>query len=365
MIAGKIRVIDAELGTDTWQTLIGVGPEAKHSSLVMGTALVDMYSTSSEPGYEQRETLDQLRQLAEQGGFARVAVLPHTLPPIDNRTTAQFWHRLGQPLLAWGSLTVGLKGEQMTDLADLADWVVGFTDARPIANWELLRRLLEYVKPLGKPVMLMAQDRNLAGQGVMREGKWSVQCGLAGIPVTAETAVLAGLLELVRLTQTPTHFMRIASARAVALIAQAKADDLPVTASTTWLHLCFSDRATSSYDPRYKVNPPLPSEQDRLALIEGVKTGVIDAIAVDHIAYTYEEKMVAFESAPWGTTGLAEALPQLWRTLVQTQLLPPLTLWQALSSRPAKCLGIPVPKEKIWFDNHTCQLIPAPNYASY
>jgi dihydroorotase len=309
--------------------------------LILGTSCVDLYSTSGEPGFEFRESLASLAESARRGGFAKVGILPHTQPAIDDIAALEFWR--GQKhtaFMPWGAITKGCEGKQMVDLAELAESVVGFTDAKPIANLALVRRVMEYIKPLGKPLMLVPQELGLVASGVMREGKWSLQYGLAGIPDIAETSVLAALLELVRQTHTPTHFMRISSARSVELLAQAKADRLPITASVPWLNLCLEDRALHSYDPNLRLNPALGSHIDRMSLIAGVKSGTIDAIAVDHTPYAYEEKTVAFEVAPPGAIGLEFAIPMLWQELVETDALTGLELWQALSTNPAKCLNL-------------------------
>ncbi|MFW6358297.1 MAG: dihydroorotase, partial [Chroococcales cyanobacterium] len=239
----------------------------------------------------------------------------------------------------WGALTMGSEGSQMTELAELAEaGVIGFTDGRAIANLGLLRRLLEYVKPLNKPVALMASDRQLRGNGTMREGKLSIRYGLPGNPTVSETAALAAILEVVAEVGTPVHLMRLSTARSVELIGNAKSRGIPVTASTTWMHLLLETKALSSYDPSLHLHPPLGNPDDRMALVEGVKTGVIDAIAIDHIAYTYEEKTVAFSEAPSGAIGLELALPLLWQTFVESGEWTALELWKALSLSPQKCL---------------------------
>jgi dihydroorotase len=309
------------------------------ANLILGTGLVDMYSHSGEPGFEKRETVASLTQAAKNGGFSKVGILPNTQPAIDSATAVEFWrsHPLFMP---WGAITPNCKGEAMTDLAELAPHVIGFTDGKPISNLALVRRVMEYVKPLQKPLMLWAWNNTLAAGGVMREGKWSLQYGLSGCPVTAETYALAGLLELVALTKTTTHFMKISTARSVELIAQAKNSHLPVTASVCWLNLWQEDRDLYSYDPNLHLSPPLGNSEDRIALIDGIKNGTIDAIAVDHTPYTYEEKTVDFESAPSGVIGLEFVLATLWQELVVTEMLTSLQLWRALSVNPARCLNI-------------------------
>jgi dihydroorotase len=232
-------------------------------------------------------------------------------------------------------------GKQMTELADLAAaGVVGFTDGLPLDNLSLVRRVLEYVQPLGKPVAFWACDRLLTANGVMREGADAIRFGLPPIPASAETTAIAALLELVAATgNRQVHIMRVSTARSVELIAAAKAKGLPITASTTWLHLLLDTKAIKSYNTSLHLDPPLGTASDVKALREGVRTGVIDAIAIDHAPYTYEEKVQAFAEAPPGAIGFELALPLLWQNLVETGEFTALELWQALSSNPAKCLG--------------------------
>ncbi|MDX2255943.1 MAG: dihydroorotase [Pseudanabaenaceae cyanobacterium bins.39] len=333
----------------------------EQDDLILGTGLVDLYSTSAEPGHESRETIAELWQGANNGGFCRVGVLPNTQPAIDDIAALEFWRNVqqkyGAMLQPWGAITKGLEGKQLTDMAELADSVVGFTDGKAIANLLLVRRAMEYIKPLGKPIALFPQNLDLIANGVIREGKWSLQYGMAGYPAAAETTALAALIELVRLTRTPTHFMRLSTAQSVELVARAKNDGLPVTASTSWLHLCHCDRDLSTYDPNLHLLPPLGNEADRHSLIEGIRTGTIDAIAIDHTPRAYEEKVVPFEVAPHGAIGLEFALPILWQNLVTTGLLTASTLWQALSDRPAQILGLPQPKLHTFFDPHCSWLV--------
>jgi dihydroorotase len=322
--------------------------------LILAPGLVDLYSHSGEPGFEERETWLSLLEAAAAGGFTRLAILPDTVPPLDNPSGLAALHQkipaLQQartqailpplPLLySWGALTQGVEGQQMTELAELAaSGVVGFTDGRAIANLGLLRRALEYLQPLGKPVALVPCDSKLAGNGVMREGVQSLRYGLPGNPAIAESAALAAILELVADIRTPVHLMRISTRRSVELIEDAKARGLPITASTTWMHLLLNTEAVGSYDPNLRLEPPLGNPVDRAALIRGVREGIIDAIAVDHTPYTYEEKTVAFAEAPPGAIGLELALPLLWHALVEKGDWSALELWQFLSTKPALCL---------------------------
>ncbi|MDZ8086904.1 MAG: dihydroorotase [Nostoc sp. DedQUE12b] len=345
--------------------------------LVLGPGLVDLYSHSGEPGFEERETLLSFLQAAAAGGFTRVSILPDTSPVIDNpalvaqlqqkraegqrgstslreaaptatlsdrgaeKSLSPLLPRSPAPLLhIWGAITVDIAGKQMTELADLASaGVVGFTDGKPLENLALVRRVLEYLQPLGKPVAFWPSDRQLAANGVMREGKDALRFGLPPIPASAETTAIAAMLELVATIGTPVHIMRVSTARSVELIASAKAAALPITASTTWMHLLLDTKAVKSYHTSLHLDPPLGTPSDMAALRAGVRAGVIDAIAIDHTPYSYEEKVQAFAEAPAGAIGLELALPLLWQYLVETEEFTALELWRALSTNPAECLG--------------------------
>jgi dihydroorotase len=352
IIDGKIEAIEAIL------TQVPANTQVQDcAGLVLGPGLVDLYSHSGEPGFEDRETLDSLMQAAMAGGFTRVTLLPDTHPVVDHPAGVE-WLRsqlqgrrqeesqnpslclpLSPSLSQWGALTLGVQGTQMVELMELAEaGVVGFADGQPIANGALLRRLLEYGQVLQKPIGLYCHDRDLAGNGVVREGVEAIRLGLPASPLMAETAPLAALLETVAYLETPVHLMRISTARGVALIRAAKAQGLPVTASTTWMHLLLDVTAVQSYDPSLRLDPPLGNPDDRTALIQGLADGTLDAIAIDHTPFTYEEKTVAFAEAPAGAIGLELALPLLWQTFVASGQWTAPALWRYLSTQPAWCL---------------------------
>jgi dihydroorotase len=311
---------------------------------VLGPGLVDLYSRSGEPGHEERETLETLLQGAISGGFSQVNLLPNTLPALDNPGQINWMREQVNRLSAqtpqvnfWGALTMELAGKQLCEFAELTQEVVGFSDAKPIQAL-MLRRTLEYLQTLKKPLMLWPCDLELTGKGSIRDGVNALKYGLPGIPGSAETVPLAMILELLREIPTPVHVMRISTARSVLMIESAKAEGLPITASVTWHHLLLDTTDLKDYDPRLRLAAPLGNSHDRRALIQGIKSGVIDAIAVDHSAYTYEEKTVAFSEAPMGAIGYPLALSALWQNLVETGELTAIELWRALSQNPAKCL---------------------------
>ncbi|MBD2089531.1 dihydroorotase [Microcoleus sp. FACHB-1515] len=329
--------------------------------LVLGTGLIDLYSHSGEPGFESRETIDSLMQAAKAGGFTQVAILPDTHPAVDNPANVDRVRQLAQgdevQLHVWGAFTQDAAGNALSELVELAAaGVVGFADGQPIANSALLRRLLEYTQPIDRPIALYCCDPKLAGNGVMREGANSIRLGLPGNPAMSETSAIAALLEIVaeihyRTGSTvrpaklirdgsPVHLMRLSTARSVDLIRTAKAQGLPITASTTWMHLLLDTNDLISYAPSLHLDPPLGNPIDRQALIAGLQDDTIDAIAIDHSPFTYEEKTVAFAEAPAGAIGLELALPLLWRCLVKSGQWTAIDLWRKLSVDPARCLGL-------------------------
>ncbi len=338
--SGIIQAIDSHLDNIPPETNIIEG-----KGLILAPGLMDLYSYSGEPGHEDRETLHSLAASAVAGGFTRVAILPDTQPPIDNLATLSYLKQQTQSISSvkfdfWGSFSYQAKGQQMTELGELAQGgVIGFTDNQGIENLGLLRRVLEYLKPLKKPLGIVAEFPSLKGNGVMREGYFSTTYGLTGNPAMTEATAVATILEMVAAIQTPVHLMRISTRRAVELIAWGKARGIPITASTTWMHLLVDSENIASYDPNLRLDPPLGNPEDRLALIEGISQGIIDAIAVDHRGYSYEEKTVPFAEAPPGAIGLQLVLPLLWQTLVETGTCSALQVWKALSSNPRKCLG--------------------------
>ncbi len=335
---GKIKQIAPNLQLNDQDRQIING-----SGLILGTGLVDLYSSSGEPGYEERETLASFAESAKAGGFTRGAILPTTNPVVDNPAIVNLLKsRLDKydlQFYLWGALTEKAEGKAIAQLADLAEsGVIGFTDNQAHDNLQLIRKLLEYAQPFNLPVALLPSNLQLQGKGVMRESDTSIRLGLLGNPAIAETVGISAILELVYLTKTPVHLMRISTARGVELIKKGKEESLPITASVNWHHLLLKTENIASYNPNLRFEPPLGTIKDQQALIQGIKTGVIDAIAVDHTPYTYEEKTVAFADAPQGAIGLQLALPLLWQNLVVTGELSALQLWEALSVNPLRCL---------------------------
>lgn len=343
---GTDRVMDLGWDTERAERTVSSAPDRiieGHGRLVVGPGLTDLYARSGEPGYEERETLDSLAAAARAGGYSRVTLLPSTTPPVDDPAQVDFLRKhfpaMGVEPIVLGAISHGLAGEQLAEVGYLAEaGVAGFTDDRPIQNWMLLRRFLDYVRVLNKPVLLWPCLSALAG-GIALEGQWSIRLGLSGMPVQAQTTALAMMLELVVLSGTPVHFMRLSTARSVDLLRQAKASGLPVSGSVTIHHLIHGSPELESYDPCLRFDPPLGNPEDQLALIEGVADGTIDAVASDHTPWTYEEKHLPFAQAPAGSIALELVLPLIWR-LVAEGRLSALRAWEVLSTGPEQVLRL-------------------------
>ncbi len=359
---GDILIKDGQIQTILDPTQIPAQVETLPGQhLILAPGLVDLYSHSGAPGHEERETLTSLLESARAGGFVRVNILPDTIPALDRASSLisidRHYHQIAPeipncPQLGyWGALTAGVEGKMMTELAELATTnIIGWADGLPISNLALTSRLLEYLKPFNRPIGLYALDRELRGTGIARSGVDALRYGLPIDPVSSETAALSAIIEIIDDIGTPVHLMRISTRRGVEIIAAAKQRGVPITASTTWLHLVANTTDLKTYNPNLKLSPPLGTPEDQIALIEGIKTGVLDAIAIDHTAHTYEDKTVAFGEAPAGSIGLELALPLLWQQLVNSGKLTDLELWQALSTKPAECLHQSPPEELILFD---------------
>ena len=342
--SGKIVAIADRLGEYPQETSIVAG-----SGLILGTGLADLYSHSGEPGNEARETLLDLASAATAGGFTGVGILPDTDPAIVTAATLtaiiqksddlRDRDRQLAKLRFWGACCD--DSNQMNELAELKTEVLGFATSHKLGNLDVFKQILEYVQPWQKTLILNLDCNELSGSGVVREGENSVRYGMLGNPGFSEAAIVAAVLEMVAQIPTNVHIARVSTQRGVELIADAKNRNIPITASTTWMHLLHNSDAIGSYDPNLRLEPPLGDESDRVSLIDGVERGIIDAIAIDHHAYTYEEKTVAFALAPPGVIGLELALPLLWQKFVASGRWSALTLWQALSSRPRQCMQLP------------------------
>jgi dihydroorotase len=281
------------------------------SGLILCPGLTDLAVRLREPGYEYRGTLETELAAAVKGGITTVVCPPDTDPPLDEPGLVEMLKHRARGLasahvLPLGALTVGLKGEIITEMAELTEaGCIGFTQADcPMADTQALLRALQYAHTFGYRVWLRPVDAFLGAGGVAASGAVASRMGLSGVPVAAESVALLTLFELLRSTPTPVHVCRLSSARGVELVRQAKAEGLPVTCDVAAHQLHLTEIDIGYFDARYRLDPPLRSVRDRDALRAGVIDGTIDAIVSDHVPVDDDAKNLPFGEAEPGATGL-------------------------------------------------------------
>lgn len=315
--------------------------------LLVMPGLVDLHTHLRQPGREDKETIESGCLAAVRGGFTTVCAMPNTDPPIDNRGIVDLIHREAQRIGVAtvhpiGAITRGRLGAELTDFGELFDagCVALSDDGSPVVNSLLMRRALEYAKTFARPLIQHAEDPTLAAGGVMHEGVVSTMLGLRGVPSESESVLVARDLALAELTGGWIHVAHVSSAQSVELIRQAKRRGVRVTCEVTPHHLALTHEAVGEFNAHAKVNPPLRTEADRQALIEGLRDGTIDCIATDHAPHTDWEKDAEFDAAPFGISGLETALAVCVAVLVTPGLLTWGQLVERLAVRPAKIAGL-------------------------
>ena len=319
--------------------------EAK--GLVLTPGLIDMHVHLREPGEEYKETIETGTRAAVQGGFTAVACMPNTQPVNDNASITRFIldQARGANLARVypvAAISMGSLGEQLSEYGDqkAAGGVAVSDDGKPVMNAMLMRRALEYARTFGLPVISHAEDLYLRGEGVMHEGRVSLELGLRGIPAAAEEVMIFRDITLAALTGCRLHIAHVSTAGAVELIRRAKAAGLPVTAETAPHYFSLTDEAVYGYDTNAKVNPPLRPAADQAAIKAGLKDGTLDAIASDHAPHTSLEKDLEFQAGAFGLIGLETSLG-LSLKLLHDGVLSLLQLVAKMSLNPSKILGVP------------------------
>jgi dihydroorotase len=309
---------------------------------VVAPGLVDLHTHLRQPGTEEAETVETGARAAALGGFTCVLAMPNTDPPIDSAGVAREVLELGRgtccDVRTSAAITVGRQGSRLTPMAELAALGVRFftDDGNGVQDGRLMRRALEYARGLGVTLAQHCEDDVLAAGGAMHEGAVSSRLGIPGQPAEAEELMVMRDIALARLTGGRVHFQHLSTRRSVELVAAAKAEGLPVTCEATPHHFTLTDECCASYDPVFKVNPPLRHDDDVAAVRRGLADGTIDCIATDHAPHAPEAKEQPFDQAPPGMLGLETAL-----ALALTHLDPPIAdLLGLLSWHPAALLGI-------------------------
>ena len=286
-------------------------------------AFVDPHVHLRTPGQEYKEDLNTGTAAAAAGGFCAVIAMPNTDPVVDDAPilrslieSARTQARVPVGFLA--SITRGLKGEDLTEMANLHDvGALGFTDdGKPVVSAGVLLKALQYQRLCGGVIALHEEDPALSRDGVMHEGAVSARLGMAGIPSVSESTMVARDAALAGYENGRVHFQHLSCVESVKAVALAKEAGIRVSAEASPHHLTLTDDVVRTLDSRMKMNPPLRSDADRRALVEALRTGVIDCVATDHAPHALHEKEVPFEQAPMGTIGLETAFPALFTELV-------------------------------------------------
>ena len=313
--------------------------------LVAAPGLVDLSARLREPGFEYKATLESEMQAAVAGGVTTLACPPDTDPPLDEPGLVEMLTRRARSLASvhvhpLGALTLGLAGERLAEMAELAEaGCVGFFQGRArLPDLATLVQAMRYAATFGFTVWLRPEDHFLA-QGVAHDGEVATRLGLAPIPVIAETVALRSILELMEATGARVHLARLSSAAGVAIVAEAKARGVPITCDVAVNHLHLSDRDIRDFDPMCNLAPPLRSGADRDALRAAVAAGTIDAICSDHTPVDEDAKQVPFAEAEPGATGLELLLPLTLQWGRECGLGLAATLAR-ITSEPARVLGV-------------------------
>ena len=322
-------------------------PELDGRGGVLCPGFVDLHAHFREPGFEYKETIASGSRAAAAGGFTSVCVMANTSPVNDNdAVTRAILDRAREVNLVRvfpiGAVTRGLEGQELTEMGALAAaGCVAFSDdGRPVSTALMMRRALEYSRIFGRPVIDHCEDLVLSNRGVMNEGSVSAELGLAGIPNASEEVSIARDLSVLELAGGRLHVAHLSTAGGVRLVREAKRRHLPVTAETCPHYFALTDEAVRCHGTHAKMNPPLRREEDRLAVIEGLKDGTIDVIATDHAPHAPHEKEQEFDRAPFGIIGLETAF-SLSLDLVREGALTFSELIYRLSTRPAELFGLP------------------------
>ena len=336
---GSIAQIGANLSPQT-DTLID------QDELFVSPGWVDIFANFCDPGYEFKETLETGANAAAAGGFVTVMVIPNTKPVIDTKSQVEYIIRKSASLpvniFPIGAITRNSEGKELAEMYDMQNsGAISFSDGlHAVQSAGMLLKALQYVKSFNGVIIQLPDDKSIAPHALMNEGIVSTRLGLAGKPVMAEELVVARDIKLARYTDSVLHFTGITSPKSIEYIQRAKSSGIKVTASVTPHHLFFCDEDLSDYDTNLKVNPPLRTRKDMMALRQAVTDGLIDSIATHHAPHEYDSKIVEFEYAKNGLIGL-ESCYGVLKTILPD--LPEQRWVELLSINPSKIFGLKSP----------------------
>jgi len=337
---GRIAAVGPAAGPPADRTVDAAG-------LVVVPGLIDLHVHLREPGFEAKETIATGVRAAVRGGFTTVCAMPNTDPVNDRPEVTEYIRaearRVGLAnVLPIAAVTRGSKGEELVDAAALvAAGAVAFSDdGRPVPDSRIMRRAMAAAEAAGAFVVDHCEDRALVEGGALNEGRTAERLGLPGLPAAAEDIMIARDIVLAEATGAPIHIAHLSTAGGVRMVGEAKARRVRITAEATPHHLLLSDEDIGAPDTDFKMNPPLRSRADVAALVEGLRTGVIDAVATDHAPHTAAEKARPFADAPFGIVGLETAVSLILDRLVRPGVITVGRFVELLSAAPARRLGL-------------------------
>ncbi len=340
----------AELGAPGALSGSSETPTVEASAKHVFPAFVDPHVHFRTPGQEYKENLETGTMAAAVGGFCQVIAMPNTAPTVDQVSVLQALTATAgeQALVPTGflaSITVGLAGAELTEMAALSDaGALGFTDdGKPVVAAGMLRKALQYQRLAGGVIALHEEDPSLSGAGVMHEGAVSARLGVTGIPSISESTYVARDAAVALYEDARVHFQHLSCVESVLALEAAQQAGARVSGEATPHHLTLTDEAVLGLDSNLKMNPPLRTEADRQAVIEGLRSGVIACIATDHAPHARHEKEMPFELAPMGTTGLETAFMSVYTELVSPGVLPLALVIERMTAGGA-LYGLPVPR---------------------
>jgi len=344
-----LRIVDGRIaGIGPGETGAGRADETIDAAgMIVTPGLIDMHVHLREPGREEDETIASGTRAALAGGFTSVACIPNTEPPIDTQAAVEFIHQKAARADTCNVFVVACvsrnrEGKELAEIGQLVEaGAVAFSDdGAPVSDAELMRRALEYCGMFGKPILAHEEVLELSRGGVMNEGLVSLLLGLGGMPAAAEEVMIGRDTALAESTSGRLHVMHVSTAGGVALVRAAKARGVRVTAEACPHHFTLTDESLRTFDANCKMSPPLRTAADVEAIIAGIADGTIDCIATDHAPHAREKKMLDLDRAPFGILGLETAIGLSVTRLVAPGRLGWPRLVEAMSTLPARILGL-------------------------
>jgi len=341
-------VQDGVISPSGFQPPAGGYDEIDARGLVVAPGLIDIHVHFREPGQSHKETIASGSRAAAAGGFTSVVCMPNTSPAADSAGTIALIREKASAgavinIFCTGAITKGLAGEELAPYgAMVSAGIVAITDdGRCIQNHEVMRRAVEYARMFGLTVMDHCQDESLTSGAVMHEGEWSLRLGLPGWPRIGEELIVARNIQLAELCDSPIHCQHISACGSVRLIREAKARGIKISGEVCPHHVWFTDERLRNFDANFKMNPPLRSDRDVEAILEGIADGTLDILCSDHAPHAFYEKEVELDQAPFGITGLETEFAAFHDLLVHCRKLIPLERLIALYTiNPARLLNL-------------------------